>query len=102
MATQYQMQASYHGALVSWLSTVPDFSGAFAGGLSPLLDITLVGGGIDNTGSSSSVPDGAYVFDDGSYVVFDDGSYAISDDVYFVFDDGSIAALDDGSLLIAS
>ncbi len=80
MATKYQMQAqsSTNLALYSWLANAPDWAAVgygLAGHPGTALDVTLAGGGIDD---GSVIPDGAFVFDDGSLVAFDDGSIAVS------------------------
>lgn len=80
MASQYQMQAksSANAQLYSWLASAPDWTAVgyvAADYPGTAQDITLTGGGLD---TGSTVPAGAYVFDDGSFVVFDDGSFAVS------------------------
>lgn len=112
MATSYLMQAATDGSLVTWLSVAPDWIAEFApalpGGAGPYQDICVAGGGIDN--GADATPDGAMVFDDGSFVVFDDGSFAVTTgggttpddppDGTMVFDDGSSAVFDDGSFAV--
>ena len=53
MATKYQMQGVFSGALISWRSVAPDWIGAAAPtfGL-PVADIALSGGGFLNPGSA--------------------------------------------------
>jgi hypothetical protein len=82
---KYQMQGKSlgdddvpAGTLFSWLSDLPDWTGAFAtvgGELILVTDVALAGGGFDIPSSTPTTPDGAMTFDDGSLVVFDDGSY---------------------------